>query len=77
MFEPDFAPLPPPHPKPDITQLVLTEKQQELLQDVLDHFIDPKYELPAVEEPELSEEEKFWLVSVAGFSFSVVLMAAS
>ncbi|RDX57013.1 CRAL/TRIO domain-containing protein [Lentinus brumalis] len=42
-------------------QLKLTESQQKLYDEVLEHFTKEGYELPEVENGALTEEEKFWL----------------
>lgn len=61
MSTPHYVPLPPPQPKADSVVLTLSEKQEQQLKEVLDHFTKPEYLLPEVEKGELSEEEKFWL----------------
>lgn len=71
-FKPDSVPLPPPQPLADIVPPTLTEKQEELLKEVLDHFTKADYQLPGEEKPELSEEEKFWLVSTVLLSHSLL-----
>lgn len=40
----------------------LTEKQEDCLQKVLDHFSTSDYVLPEAEDGKLLEEEKYWLV---------------
>ncbi|RPD59669.1 CRAL/TRIO domain-containing protein [Lentinus tigrinus ALCF2SS1-6] len=56
---------PPPHISVDPAvlppQLKLTESQQKLYDDVLEHFSNESYELPDVENGALTEDEKFWL----------------
>lgn len=60
-------------PVPDLTGktepqgLDLSESQQKAVEEVLAHFDKPDYRLPVKGELDgtLSEEEKFWLVSVS------------
>jgi hypothetical protein len=64
MSTPDHVPMPPPQPLADAGPSILTEKQDELRKEVLEHFIKADYQLPDEEKGDLTEEEKFWLVSI-------------
>ena len=44
--------------------LKLTDAQQKLYDEVVKHFERAEYVLPEVENGTLTEEEKFWLVSL-------------
>lgn len=61
-----FEARPPPHIPVDPAvlppQLTLTDAQQKLYDEVLQHFEKDNYVLPGVENGALTEQEKFWLV---------------
>jgi hypothetical protein len=61
----DYVPFPPPAPCGDTHISTITPKQEEALKEVFEHFSAADYGLPGEQSPELMEEEKFWLVSLA------------
>jgi hypothetical protein len=67
MTDTTYTPLPPPPVPADFKQPdSLSQKHEEMLQTVLAHFSKTGYVVPGLdaEKGELTEEEKFWLVSV-------------
>ena len=69
-------------PVPDLTGVTkpqgqdLTPAQQKLVDEVLAHFSQPDYRLPAKDEKDgaLKEEEKFWLVRCLSVVVLLILM---
>jgi hypothetical protein len=69
-------PPPPPRPgsseKPGATAAAssstLTAAQTAMHKEILEHFQSESYKIPGVEDGELLEAEKFWLVRVSIFS---------
>lgn len=61
----DYTPIEPPSSTPTGTSPLqdLNEEQEEKRQKVLVHFSNDEYKIPGEEKGELTEEEKFWLVS--------------
>lgn len=64
------TPPPPPPPQEELNQADLTSAQKGIVDHVLKHFADLDYKLPGAQDgkPQLTEEEKFWLVSDACYS---------
>jgi hypothetical protein len=61
---PVYTPIAPPAVPDDAQKPAdLTVVQADLHAKVLGHFSTPEYALPEVEKSELTEDEKFWLVS--------------
>ncbi|GBE88286.1 CRAL/TRIO domain-containing protein [Sparassis latifolia] len=60
-----YTPLPPPNISSKTVkeppELSLTSDHQRLFDEVLAHYSNEKYTIPAVEDGKLREEEKFWL----------------
>lgn len=56
------TPLSPPELSGEGPTDSLVNEQQEKYQSVLDYFSQKDYRLPKVEDGELKENEKFWLV---------------
>ncbi|KAL0954980.1 hypothetical protein HGRIS_003910 [Hohenbuehelia grisea] len=54
------APIP-PAPVEDDPRKNLTEQEAQMYQTVLDHFSNPEFVIPHVDNGQLTEEEKFWL----------------
>lgn len=62
-------PLPPPAVPADYKQAdEPNPHQQRLYEQVLDHFSLPEYALPDVEDGQLVDKEKLWLVSSEALS---------
>lgn len=62
---PDYTPISPTGLSSDYQQdTKLTADQGELYNKVLAHFTKPEYSIPHLENGELTEAEKFWLVSL-------------
>ena len=65
---------PPPPPRPGSTEKpgaqaatvssTLTPAQKEMHKKILEHFQSESYKIPDIEDGELLEMEKFWLVRV-------------
>ena len=64
-FSVDPAALPP--------QLKLTDVQQKMYDEVLQHFEKADYTIPDEENSALTEEEKFWLVRFGGTTWHGLL----
>jgi hypothetical protein len=63
--EPDYVPFLPSPATYTSKQPSLSPSQEELYQIVLDHFSRPAYSIPGIlQNGELIEEEKYWLVSM-------------
>lgn len=77
MSAPDYVPMPPPQPLADSGPPILTDKQDELRKEVLEHFTKADYQLSDEEKGDLTEEEKFWLVSLVYFVLFMRLTANS
>ena len=60
----DYTPLPIPIIPKETTKpsSTLTDAQKTLYTDTLSHFQASDYKLPGVENGELLDEERFWLV---------------
>lgn len=59
-----YTPLDVPKlPTNDGIKVELTPEQEEKRKNVLEHFSKDGYSIPGEEKGELTEEEKFWLVS--------------
>ncbi|KAG6901794.1 hypothetical protein C0995_007820 [Termitomyces sp. Mi166 len=57
-----YEPIPPPTVRDADPRANLSDAEQEMYDEVLQHFSDSAYSLPGVEEKgELTEAEKFWL----------------
>lgn len=54
------TPVPPTVHETD-PRVDLTDSEQLIYEDVLKHFNDPTYNIPGVEQGELTEQERFWL----------------
>lgn len=62
---PDYTPISPPAlPSDSKLDIILTTDQEELHNKVLAHFSKPEYSIPGLDKGELTEAEKFWLVSL-------------
>jgi len=60
----DYTAYPPPvEPPSEKATLATTPAQAEMHRKVLEHFQSESYQLPGVQNGDLLEDEKFWLVS--------------
>lgn len=60
----EHLPLPVPEVPADFKPSDLSLDEQEKQQKVLAYFADPAYKISGLEEGSLTEDEKFWLVSL-------------
>lgn len=58
-----IVPTPPPAVPDDFQQAEPKPAQMEMYSKVLEHFSLPEYALPGLENGQLTDKEKFWLVS--------------
>lgn len=68
-----YPPPPPPEPtsekKPPESAVALSAAQVAMHEKVLEHFRSESYKVPGVQNGELMEEEKFWLVRLISIFF--------
>ena len=58
----DYVAYPPPPPKERPAPVEFSTAQAEMHKKVLEHFQNDAYKIPGIENGELLEVEKFWLV---------------